>query len=111
VCGVHLFILSIDAQADLEPAVAMVMVAVATAMRNGMKFSHITWHEEAFHRLGFQYVKSLILVGALFPVDGRRRREGKRKRKEEKKLPWGRRVSLGLPCWLCGLLIAAVRCN
>jgi hypothetical protein len=35
----------------------------------------------------------LILVDALFPLDGRRRRKKKRKRK---KLPWGRRVSQGL---------------
>jgi hypothetical protein len=36
VCGAHLFVLSIDAQAGLEP----VVVAVATAVaRNGIKFS------------------------------------------------------------------------
>jgi hypothetical protein len=47
----------------------------------------------------------LILVGVLFLLDGGRRREGKLKRKEERKkiLPWGRRVSSGLDlsCWLC----------
>jgi hypothetical protein len=42
----------------------------------------------------------LILVGALVPPDGGRRREGKKK---EKKLQWGRRVSpeLDPPFWLC----------
>jgi hypothetical protein len=44
----------------------------------------------------------LILVGALFLLDGERRGEGKKKEKG-KKSPWGRRVYLGLdlPCWLC----------
>jgi hypothetical protein len=35
------------------------------------------WHGEAFHRLGVQDVKSLILVDALSLFDGGRRREGK----------------------------------
>jgi hypothetical protein len=47
VCGVHLFVLSNDHQAGLEPAEAVVVVAVAavaaavmvTALRNGSKFS------------------------------------------------------------------------
>jgi hypothetical protein len=41
----------------------------------------------------------LILVDALFPLDGGWRREGKKKEKE-KTSPQGRRVSLGLdpPC-------------
>jgi hypothetical protein len=37
------------------------------------------WHEEAFHRLGVHDVESLILVDALFPLDGGRKREGKKK--------------------------------
>jgi hypothetical protein len=39
----------------------------------------------------------LILVGALFFLDG------KVEEKEGKKSPWGRRISLELdpPCWLC----------
>jgi hypothetical protein len=58
-------------------------------------FLSITWHEEAFHRLGVQDVQSLILVGALFPLDGGRRREGKKKEKKKKNhcgegpFPWG----------------------
>jgi hypothetical protein len=39
--------------------------------------------------------QSLILVDALFLLDGGRRREGE-KIKKEKKLPWGRSVSPGL---------------
>jgi hypothetical protein len=42
---------------------------------------------EAFPGLGVQGVEGLILVGALFLLDGGRRREGKKKekRKENKK--------------------------
>jgi hypothetical protein len=45
----------------------------------------------------------LILVDALFLLDGGRRREWKNKRREEKKLLWRRRVSPRLDplCWLC----------
>jgi hypothetical protein len=44
----------------------------------------------------------LILVDALFLLDGGRKREGKKKEKE-KKSQRGRRVSQRLdpPCWLC----------
>jgi hypothetical protein len=44
--------------------------------------------------------QSLILTDALFPLDGGRKREGKKMRE---KLPWGRRVFPGLdpPCWVC----------
>jgi hypothetical protein len=38
-------------------------------------FLSATWHGEAFHN---QDVESLILVDALFPFDGGRRREGKK---------------------------------
>jgi hypothetical protein len=64
-------------------------------------FLSIMWGGEAFHGLGVQDVKNLILVSALFLLDGGRRREGKKKEKK-KKSPWERRVSpgLGLPCWL-----------
>jgi hypothetical protein len=57
VCDVHLFVLSIDVQAGLEPA------AVVVVARNGIKFSqcNVTWGE-----LGVQNVESLILVDALF---------------------------------------------
>jgi hypothetical protein len=37
------------------------------------------WCGEAFHGLGIQDVKSLILVDALFPLDVERRREAKKK--------------------------------
>jgi hypothetical protein len=43
-------------------------------------FLSVTWHGEAFHGLGVQVVKSLILVDALFPLDGGRR-EGEKKEK------------------------------
>jgi hypothetical protein len=67
-------------------------------------FPSVTWHSEAFHGLRVQGVKVLILVGALFLVDGGRRTEGKKKtdRQKEKSL-WGTRIFLGLDplCWLC----------
>jgi hypothetical protein len=63
-------------------------------------FLSVTWCGEVFHELGVWDVEGLILVDALFLLDGGRRREGKRKEKEKKSL-WGRRVSPGLdpPCW------------
>jgi hypothetical protein len=60
------FILSIDTQAGLEPVVVVVLT-----------FLSVVWCGEAFHRLGVQDVKSLILVDALSLFDGGRRREGK----------------------------------
>jgi hypothetical protein len=42
-------------------------------------FLSVTWQREAFHGLGVHDVKSLILVAALFLLDGGRRREGKKK--------------------------------
>jgi hypothetical protein len=44
-------------------------------------FLSVIWHGEAFQGLGVQDVISLILVGALFPFNGRRRRKGKEKKK------------------------------
>jgi hypothetical protein len=73
------FFLSVDAQAGLEPVVE----------RNGCTFLSAAWHGEAFHGLGFQDVRSLILVDALFLLDGGRRM----KERKKKKSPWGRRVS------------------
>jgi hypothetical protein len=51
-----------------------------------------------FHGLGVQGVKGLILVDALFPLDG-----GEEEKERKKKSPWGRRASQRLdpPCWLC----------
>jgi hypothetical protein len=80
VCGAHLFVLSNDEQAGLKP-----METVAAAVRNGSNFSHVTWRGEAFHMLGVQGVKDLILVGALFSLDGGRRREGRKKEKKKEK--------------------------
>jgi hypothetical protein len=45
-----------------------------------LNFLSVTWHGEAFHRLGVHDIESFILLDALFPLDGGR--EGKRK--EEK---------------------------
>jgi hypothetical protein len=42
-------------------------------------FLSVTWLGEAFHGLGVQDVESLILIDALFPLDGGRRRERKEK--------------------------------
>jgi hypothetical protein len=41
-------------------------------------FLSAVWRGEAFHGIGVQGVESLILVDALFPLDGGRRREGKK---------------------------------
>jgi hypothetical protein len=59
-------------------------------------FFIVTCCGEAFHGLGVQGVKGLILVGALFLLDGG-------EEKERKKIAVGRRISQGLdlPCWLC----------
>jgi hypothetical protein len=60
---------------------------------------------EAFHGLRFHDIKSLILVDALFLLEGRRKREGEKKEKEkqitvgEEGFPW-----LNPPCWLCSRL-------
>jgi hypothetical protein len=61
-------------------------------------FLSAAWYGEAFHWLVVQGVENLILLDSLFPLDGGRRREGKKK-----KMPWGKRVYLGLdpPFWLC----------
>jgi hypothetical protein len=98
VSGAHLFVLSTDEQTVLEPVAVVAAVEVVAKM--APNFLSVTWHGEAFHRLGVHDVKSLILVDALFPLDRGKRREGKIK---EKKSPRGSRVSLGLNllCWLC----------
>jgi hypothetical protein len=48
-------------------------------------FLSIMWLREAFHGLRIQDVKSLILFDALFLLDGRKRREGKKEKKRGKK--------------------------
>jgi hypothetical protein len=69
-------------QTSLELEAAAV---VASTARNGITFSQYNVVWEAFHRLGVQYVKSLILIGTLFLLDGGRRRERKKKEKKKKK--------------------------
>jgi hypothetical protein len=71
-------VLSIDMQASLE-----LVVVVAAVERNGTKFSQCNMVWQAFHRLGVHDVESLILVDALFLLDGGRRREGKKKEKKK----------------------------
>jgi hypothetical protein len=68
-----LLVLSIDVQAGLEAAATMAM------MRNGAEFSqdNVVWG--GFHRLSVQDVETLILVDALFLLDGGRREGKKRK--------------------------------
>jgi hypothetical protein len=64
---------------------------------------------EAFHGLGIQDAESLILIDGLLTLDGRRKRE----RKKKIIWPWERKLSPGLdsPCWLCsGLqLLGAIK--
>jgi hypothetical protein len=59
--GPHLFGLLNVSQADLEPVAVAAVVAVQPSC-----FLSVIWHREAFHGLGIQSVKVLILVGALF---------------------------------------------
>jgi hypothetical protein len=42
-------------------------------------FFSVRWHGEAFHELGVQSIDGLILVDALFMLEGEKRREGKKK--------------------------------
>jgi hypothetical protein len=92
---------------DMQTAV----VSAAAAVRNGTKFSQYNMAGEAFHGLGIQDVKSFILAGALFPLDGGRRRKGKKKEKKEKNChveggsPWGWTHLAGYT------VVTAVRCN
>jgi hypothetical protein len=65
-----MLVLSIDVQADLEPVVVALLEVTAVG-RNGAKFSQYTVVWRGFQDgLGFQDVKSLILVDALFLLDG-----------------------------------------
>jgi hypothetical protein len=44
----------------------------------------------------------LILVTALFLLDGERREKERKEKRKEKKMQWGMRVSPGWThCWLC----------
>jgi hypothetical protein len=84
--GAHLFVLSNAMQAGLA--------VKAAEVRNGSKLSQCNMIGEAFPRLGVQGVEVLVLVGALFPLDGGRRREGEKREKKkihhgEGGFPWG----------------------
>jgi hypothetical protein len=71
-------------------------------------FFSIIWCGEAFYKLGVQDVKSLILVGALFTLDGGGRKERKKK-KSRKKSPQGRiSPETDPPCWLCSGVTAVM---
>jgi hypothetical protein len=71
-------------------------------------FLSAAWCGEAFHRLVVQDVESLVLVDALFPLDGGRRREGKLEKNiamEEEGFP-GARPTLQAVLW-----VTTIRCN
>jgi hypothetical protein len=71
-----------------------------------LTFLSAVWHAKAFHGLGVQDVKSLILVDALFLLD-RERRKGKKN-----KLLWGEEGFPGAgPALMSVLQVSAVRCN
>jgi hypothetical protein len=53
------------------------------------------WCGDTFHRLGVQDVIDIDSVDALFLLDGRRRREGEKKKRE---ITVRKEVSLGLDC-------------
>jgi hypothetical protein len=70
-------------------------------------FLSVTCCREAFPKLEVQGVKGFILVSSLFPLDGGRRREVKKRGKKiEKKLSLERRIfpRLDLLCCLCSRL-------
>jgi hypothetical protein len=79
---------------------------LAAVGRNDTNFSQcsVKWRGFPWAR-GSRCHRVLILVDALFPLDGGRKREGEKKqqKKRREKSLWGRKVSLGLdtPCWLC----------
>jgi hypothetical protein len=82
--GAHLFFLSIDAQADLEPA-----AEVVTA-RNGTKFSQCSVAWGGFPWARVSGCQKFDLVDALFPLDGGRRREGNKEKNHHagRGFPW-----------------------
>jgi hypothetical protein len=72
----HLFVLLSDLLAGL------VLVAAAAAAVVATKFSQCNMLPESFPHSRVQGVKGLILVGALFPLNGGRR-EGNKKEKRK----------------------------
>jgi hypothetical protein len=71
--GAHLFVLSIDVQAGLEPVVvALAVVALVVVARNGAKFSQCSMAWGGFPPAWSSGCQK-ILVDALFPLDGGRR--------------------------------------
>jgi hypothetical protein len=110
VCGAHLFVLPIDAQAGLEQKEA--------AGRNGTNFSQCRTEWGGFPQAMGSGCRSLILVDALFPLDGGRRREGKKSRKiKGERNCCGRNCCRGGgfpragPTLLAVLCVTGVRCN
>jgi hypothetical protein len=77
-----MYVLSNDSKTCLEHLVTAV---VAAAMRGGSKFSLCDLVWEAFSQLAVQDVEGLIIVGALFLLDGGRRKEGNKKEKRKEK--------------------------
>jgi hypothetical protein len=69
-------------------------------------FPSAEWCGEVFHKLGVHYVESLILVDALFPLDGERRRKLKKKNHHVGGECPGAESTLLAMLW-----VAAVRCN
>jgi hypothetical protein len=70
-------------------------------------FLHVMWSGVAFHWLRVQNFENLILVIALFPPDG-----GKRRKERRKKIGMGKEgFPRAGPALLAVQWIAAVRCN
>jgi hypothetical protein len=71
--------------------------------------------QEVFLWLGIQGSECLIVVGALFPLDGGRRREGKKKEKRKEKR---KKITVGKegfpragPAFLSVQWVSVFRCN
>jgi hypothetical protein len=78
--GAHLFVLSTVSLTGLELVTAAMVAMAAT------KFSQCIICGEAFPGIGVQGVEGLILVGALFPLDGGGGVEKERRKKKRKKI-------------------------
>jgi hypothetical protein len=103
--GAHLFILPIDTQEDLE----------LVAGRNGIYFSQCSVAWGGFPQSRGSGCCSLILVYALFLLDGGRRRRGKNKKKKKRERERNHCGGGGFPGAEPTLLVVpwftAVRCN
>jgi hypothetical protein len=58
-------------------------------------FVSAAWCGDVFHRVVVHDVESLILVDALFLLDGEGEEKERKKKRKRKKSPWGRRVPQG----------------